>query len=158
MLGEENVVEALKESYGFADWPRPEKEGVIQPLPLLPHDRLPLPFIERSPFYLGYQDMFGETKGPLVMVRVQRHPTVTSAQEALLVHVARSMAPRVPLGSEQGLDIGDVSITGHVYEDRDDALLSVTFARLNILVDVSSVGEQPYSVDEFARTIDEAIR
>lgn len=138
----------VKEIYNFESWSRPDTD-VVRDLPLFEAQIAPLPFVERIAIADGYQDSFADGDGHHILLKVQQFDSVIRAHEAIIDYVIMSMSPRLPLGREVGLDVGDISVTGHT-----DTHLAIIFTRDNILISVESVGAEAMPVDDFANDLD----
>jgi hypothetical protein len=146
--------EALKHTYGFADWGG--REGAVPGrVRFVPDaERLPdLAFEERTALPVtghSFIDHYrvGE-EGGRVALTVVEYGTPSDAQEGLLDVLSRSMAVQLPSCSERGLAVGDACFCGF-----GEPITAVFFARRNVLVRVESVGTAPVSVADVARGID----
>ncbi len=101
----------------------------------------------------GYIDIFRNETGQTVLVAVTHFHSHDDAREALVGHLMKSTCPRLPLGSERGLSVGNVSVTGV----GSNPLLNIAFVRDHTFVWVRSIGDRPYDVRRFAEIIDASI-
>ncbi|MEM8541176.1 MAG: hypothetical protein AAGF25_09500, partial [Pseudomonadota bacterium] len=70
MIGDAEHIELIKEIYNFASWPSAddvEPRHILQ----LQREEMPLAFIERIPFFRGYQDTYGDINEQLLLIRIQ---------------------------------------------------------------------------------------
>jgi len=79
--------------------------------------------------------------------------SIIEAHESIIDFMANSMAYKIPRGEERGITIGDISFVGY-----GKRLLSITFARNNVMAVVRSVGNLDLDVKSFAKKVDEFIR
>jgi hypothetical protein len=152
MIGDAEHIELIKDIYNFASWP-PADDVVPRDILQLQREEMPLAFIERIPFFRGYQDTYGDINEQFLLIRVQQFPSALAARESFLRFLASSMSPRLPLGHEVGLDIGDISVVGH-----SETHLAITFVRSEMMIAVESVGEVEFPVDAIAQKIDEILK
>lgn len=92
-----------------------------------------------------------------LMVRVdvtERH-SWRLAQESLHQHLLNSMRSDLPKGTRQLAQVGDVVFVGRA--PQTDVQGTVSFARSNVLIVVSSVGARNVDVSEIAARLDRAL-
>jgi len=152
-------IEGARKRFGFDTWPRPsEKNAQLSArhvsldagkMAETWHRETRIPWGDT-----GYADYFESVKNNRhrIMVRVSEYRSHDDARMALLKEVSVSSAVTLPRLDARGIPIGDVGFTGH--GDMDTGII---FVRNNILVDVRSIGEEPVSVAEFAKVMDNYI-
>jgi hypothetical protein len=86
----------------------------------------------------------------LVEVILAECTSIIQAQESIIDFMSDCMAAEIPSGEERGITIGDISFTGH-----SKKLLSIVFARNNVMAIVRSVGDLDLDVKSFAKKLDE---
>ncbi|MBP2134343.1 hypothetical protein J2128_002309 [Methanomicrobium sp. W14] len=152
-------LKGARKSFNFDEWPHPPEENaqvsVRQLILDLSKTAGDWRLEKRLPWgNFGYVDYFRSVKNDRhrVMVRISEYGTHDDARMALLEEVSFSSAPTLPRLDELGIEIGDVGFTGH-----GDVNTGITFVRRNILADVRSIGEEPVSVREFTRFVDNYI-
>ena len=103
----------------------------------------------------GYCDYFNNLDNPKqrVMVRVSEYPSHEDALLALLFNLTQSTAPTLPRLDERGINLGDVGFCGHGEE-----ITSLIFVRLNVLIDIRSIGDEPVDVLALAQHTDDQIQ
>jgi len=89
-------------------------------------------------------------KETLIEVIIAECTSIIEAHESIIDYMVGSMANKIPSGEEKGVSIGDVSFVGF-----GENLLSITFARNNIMAIVRSVGDRDVDVKSFAKRLDE---
>ena len=102
-------------------------------------------------FYAG--DRSKGKKETLIEVMLIERNSIINAHESIIDFMANCMASKIPRGEERGITIGDISFVGY-----DKRLLSIVFARNNIMAVVRSVGDLDLDVKSFAKKVDEFIR
>jgi hypothetical protein len=78
-------------------------------------------------------------------ITIHEFDTVEEAQMEVLKTRTKCTAPFIPMLEELGLNIGDVGFVG------------LFFSRLNIFVEMESIGEKDISIVEFAENVDKQI-
>ena len=111
-----------------------------------------LPVVRQRP-ERRYIYVSSESGGPrrLLLTTLECN-SVLDAHESLIDVVMTYMAPSLPRCETKGLELGDICFGSH-----GAAILSVIFARFNILAEIKNAGTEPTSVDEFARAVDNVI-
>ena len=100
--------------------------------------------------YLYAGDRSKGKKETLIEVMLTECNSIINAHESIIDFMANCMASKIPRGEERGITIGDISFTGH-----GKKLLSIIFARNNIMAVVRSVGDLDLDVKAFAKKVDE---
>jgi hypothetical protein len=103
--------------------------------------------------YLYAGDRSKGKKETLIEVILTECNSIINAHESIIDFMANSMAYKIPRGEERGITIGDISFVGY-----GKRLLSITFARNNVMAIVRSVGNLDIDVKSFAKKVDEFIR
>jgi hypothetical protein len=92
----------------------------------------------------------GKKKETLIEVIIAECNSIIKAHESIIDFMANSMASKIPCGEERGITIGDISFTGN-----SKRLLSIVFARNNIMAIVRSVGNLDLNVKSYAKKLDD---
>lgn len=98
----------------------------------------------------------GARKETLIRVGVVEHDSWSAAQQGLYATLLHCMRPDIPRGKGALARTGDVSFAASDAKAKGAA--SVFFARGNVVVSVTSVGEAPVDVAAFAKKVDAALR
>ncbi|HEU4658176.1 MAG TPA: hypothetical protein VFR97_11650 [Capillimicrobium sp.] len=153
----------VKETYGFADWARPEEDAapaqaLMRRRPFLTAPdlgaSLGLRFARRTGHAgaRAYTDVYAAAGEEVQLsALVDERATVEDAHEGLVDLLATTMAV-LPSCAERGLEIGDVCFCGV-----DDPPGLILFTRGRIVARVASVGARPVDVTPFAQRLDEQI-
>lgn len=148
-------LDKAKQRFDFDRWPRPlelDADGTrpaVRGLALTVADETDeWTFERRAAYDNGYTDFFHVTGQPQqrALADVIECATHEAARLALLNLLSTAMAITLPRLDER---IGEVAFIGH--GDRPDA---VSFVRLNIVIDVRSIGEEPVAVLSLAKLVD----
>jgi hypothetical protein len=99
-------------------------------------------------FYAG--DRSKGKKETLIEVIIIERNSIINAHESIIDFMVNCMASKIPRGEERGITIGDISFVGY-----DKRLLSIVFARNNIMAVVRSVGNLDLDVKSYAKKVDE---
>ncbi len=102
--------------------------------------------------YLYGGDRSKWKKETLVEVILAECTSIIQAHESIIDFMSGCMAAKLPSGEERGIIIGDISFTGH-----SKKLLSIVFARNNVMAIVRSVGDLDLDVKSFAKKLDDYI-
>ncbi len=150
MIDSDERRQALKQAYGFDDWPQGNASPVLAGSPVLDLDQAPLSLIERTPLPDGaYKDVYGAGKTILASVWVHNCGAPGRAREALVDYLMRHTDPDLPHAAGRGVAAGDVA-----FMDNQDPPSSIAFIRGPFLARVHSLGENPYPVEEMALVLD----
>lgn len=162
----EATLERVKEAHNFSSWAGQSLkfEGELPYRFYLDPERLGDYAIEqRKPFpetlsterhsVIDYLANSSKKNPHRVAVTIHEFETIADAHMGMVEILSRSMAPRLPSGTELGIDLGDVSFGGH-----GEIQSTLFFSRFNILVKVESVSEQRQSVQDVAEMIDAQIQ
>lgn len=98
----------------------------------------------------------GARKETLIRVGVVEHDSWSAAQQGLYATLLHCMRPDIPRGKGALARTGDVSFAAS--DGKAKGAASVFFARGNVVVSVTSVGEAPVDVAAFAKKVDAALR
>jgi hypothetical protein len=89
-------------------------------------------------------------KETLVELILAECTSIIEAHESIIDFMVGSMANKIPRGEEKGISIGDLSFVGY-----GENMLSITFARNNIMAIMRSVGGLDVDVKSYAKRLDE---
>ncbi len=162
---DDSLREIRKEMSGFANWvgrTRGEEFSgffinIVIPDKIFPRFSL-LPTSEPSTQnrarkvrkYLYAGDRSKGKKETLIEVILIECNSIINAHESIIDFMANCMAYKLPRGEERGITIGDISFVGY-----GKRLLSIIFARNNIMAVVRSVGNLNLDVKSYAKKVDE---
>ncbi|WP_440947632.1 hypothetical protein ACSAZL_05010 [Methanosarcina sp. T3] len=152
-------LEGAKKRFNFDAWPLSEEilKLQIRDLSLDVKQMAETWNLERHLPYgnKGYVDYYksAENKKHRIMVSISEYLSSQDAYLALLKEISFSSARTLPRLDQLGIDIGDVGFTGY-----GNIYVSIIFVRHNVLADVRSIGDESFSVIEFAKEIDNKIK
>jgi hypothetical protein len=150
LLFGQDVLNKMKETYGYDNWPG--KTGGIKQEP--PLDLLILPgfvFIDKTTGDNGTTYRWGETMdNPRVLATVKSYSTIEEAQLSLLNNLSQ-FSTILPNVETYGIKVGDVGFA----ISENDIIVLAAFVKKNITVVVKNlIPDNPKSVRDIALQID----
>jgi hypothetical protein len=154
----ENYKNLLKEKYKFHEWGKNSVNNFVKKKKFLLTENSfqNYKFLNRSPIpnsNHAYIDTFSHMSQEKVFVlKIQEFASPDQAKEGLLSILMNIMHPQLPSCKEKGIEVGDIGFCGDI-----EPQTRIFFVRENVLVDVSSIGKEDFSIVEFAKIINEQI-
>jgi hypothetical protein len=96
--------------------------------------------------------LYSGKKDTLIEIIISECNSILDAHESILDFILGSMMNKIPTGEEKATSVGDISFVGY-----GENILSITFARDNIMAIVRSVGNVETNVISYATRIDHLI-